>query len=751
MRVMAEFHLHGQIIKRSQGRSAVNAAAYRAGEELFDERLGKTFDYTRKHDVEESIILGPDNAPEWMFDRQTLWNTIEAVERHKKAQVAREFDIALPIELVEHDPEAAKGVLKAWANEMFVAEGLMADINFHNMKGKNPHAHLMSAMRRVHPQAREFEEGSRYAFESTKARDQNDWGYMDHWRETWADYANAAMAECGIDARIDHRTLIEQGVTDREPGIHIGPTAIAMEERGVATGRWLKNAMIWYENEQPWFEENRRYVEFLDAEEAEERRLAAEAAREAEAERQANAEAWRILAKADELSHLNDRLHRATGAVVTVASRSLDDTSEVLDGRMDQCLAAKVGALSLSRGKLATLPPPKALKDQKEVVAGLGAALKMAASSSVNVEASRLRKAQAGLRSAITAGIDHRRVAVEQLSRSLDRAAGAVITHRRATVTATVQSLDAARPKLRVERRRLASVASRLDVAATERVRDQASKLRRVADRLETERPTQVAHALHAISASTRRLGTMTAQLVQVLGRAGRFAGESLIYTWATILGRRSDDGAGPERIVQSLPKKEVAKPIESPQPRSRVLSEQQEAELLLYQLQMLKNKVVRRERGQPLLDLSLIPPRLQEAARRYGEHTVIQEWLDEADGVQANRLMKLLNGPDPVVKWEGDQLVAIPDRVSSALTEFANEKLQYDDVIRHYAEAAIRRWQIAAPGQQVVPRQPRSSSGMNVEALQSDVDIAEQRAADEYAARLAQLDQTKGKGVSGR
>ena len=140
----------------------------------------------------------------------------------------------------------------------------MVDVNFHNMGGKNPHAHVMTTMRRVHSQAMEFQEESRYVLEDTKARDQNDWGYMDHWRETWADYANAAMADHGIDARIDHRdaridhrTLIEQDI-DREPGIHIGPVANAMEARGESTGRWLKNAMIWFDNEEPWFEENRR-------------------------------------------------------------------------------------------------------------------------------------------------------------------------------------------------------------------------------------------------------------------------------------------------------------------------------------------------------------------------------------------------------------------------------------------------------------------------------------------------------------
>lgn len=144
---MAEFHLHGQIIKRSEGRSAVNAAAYRAGEALYDKRLDRIFDYTRKQEVEESIILGPAHAPRWLFDREMLWNAVEAAERHKAAQVSREFDIGLPIELVQKNSAAAKAVLKAWVHDRFVAEGLMVDINFHDMESHNPHAHIMRSCR----------------------------------------------------------------------------------------------------------------------------------------------------------------------------------------------------------------------------------------------------------------------------------------------------------------------------------------------------------------------------------------------------------------------------------------------------------------------------------------------------------------------------------------------------------------------------------------------------------------------------
>lgn len=327
---IAEFHLHGQIIKRSEGRSAVNAAAYRAGEALYDKRLGVLFDYTRKQEVEESIILGPDHAPDWMFDREVLWNTVEVAERHRAAQLSREFDIALPIELVEQDPAAAKEALKSWVRDMFVTEGLMADVNFHDMESQNPHAHIMTTMRRVDLQAMEFEEGSVYAFESTKARDQNDWGYMDFWRETWADYANAAMAARGIDARIDHRTLIEQGL-DREPGIHIGPNVKAMDDRDIETDRATKNAIIWYRNEREWFEENDRYVAFLDAEAAEERRREEEQASKEEAERKELEIAAAIVAQADHFRDLAQRVGAAARRQVGKSEGDLVDLTALLD------------------------------------------------------------------------------------------------------------------------------------------------------------------------------------------------------------------------------------------------------------------------------------------------------------------------------------------------------------------------------------------------------------------------------------
>src|SRR4029077_6231364 len=96
---MAIYHLSASVVSRGQGRSIVAAAAYRSGSELGDERYERVHDYTRKKDVAHTEILLPKNAPEWMKDREKLWNHVEAIEKRKDAQLAREVQFSLPREL----------------------------------------------------------------------------------------------------------------------------------------------------------------------------------------------------------------------------------------------------------------------------------------------------------------------------------------------------------------------------------------------------------------------------------------------------------------------------------------------------------------------------------------------------------------------------------------------------------------------------------------------------------------------------
>ena len=60
---MAIYHLRVKFVKRSAGRSAIAAAAYRSGERLKDERRGTVEDYTRKRDIEHKEVMLPEHIP----------------------------------------------------------------------------------------------------------------------------------------------------------------------------------------------------------------------------------------------------------------------------------------------------------------------------------------------------------------------------------------------------------------------------------------------------------------------------------------------------------------------------------------------------------------------------------------------------------------------------------------------------------------------------------------------------------------
>jgi MobA/MobL family len=101
---VAIYHLSAKIISRREGRSVVAAAAYRAGQRLEERATGLVFDYTRKSGVDHAEIIAPDHAPEWMYDRLQLWNAVEEGERRRDAQLAREVEVGLPLEL-DHDAQ----------------------------------------------------------------------------------------------------------------------------------------------------------------------------------------------------------------------------------------------------------------------------------------------------------------------------------------------------------------------------------------------------------------------------------------------------------------------------------------------------------------------------------------------------------------------------------------------------------------------------------------------------------------------
>ena len=209
-----------QVIGRSAGRSATAAAAYRSGEQVADERTGRTHDYTGKSDIYGSEILLPEDAPERLGDRVVLWNEVERVEKRKDAQLSREVMVALPAELTH---EQKQTLTREYVRGEFTGQGMIADIGYHDFESNNPHAHIMLTMRSVD------EDGF-----GKKRREWNKRKALERQRKAWEEYANRALERAGFDERIDHRSLKEQG-SEREPQIHLGAKVLEMEARGMQT------------------------------------------------------------------------------------------------------------------------------------------------------------------------------------------------------------------------------------------------------------------------------------------------------------------------------------------------------------------------------------------------------------------------------------------------------------------------------------------------------------------------------------
>lgn len=125
---MAIYHFHVTQVSRGKGQSAIAAAAYRAGERLQNKYYGEYADYTAKGGVIYTEIMAPDYVPELLLDRETLWNEVEAVEKHPKAQLAYSFDFVLMNEFsIEENVELARRFIK----DNFIAKGMIADIAVH--------------------------------------------------------------------------------------------------------------------------------------------------------------------------------------------------------------------------------------------------------------------------------------------------------------------------------------------------------------------------------------------------------------------------------------------------------------------------------------------------------------------------------------------------------------------------------------------------------------------------------------------
>ncbi len=260
---MAIMHMHISMV--SGGRSAVAAAAYRAGDTLNDERYGVTQDYSRKRGIMADGIMLPANAPAEYADRETLWNAAQNAEKNG-GQYAREVEVGLPREL---SPEQQARLLADFVEEQFVSKGMCADIAMHDKGDGNPHAHILLTTRAIGEDGRWLpkcksvykldKDGQRipvldrngnqkigknrakqWQRETVRTTDWDDRGNAERWRAGWAEACNRFLA---ADRQIDHRSYRRQG-RDTAPTIHEGYSARAIERRGGRADRCEYNRTV---------------------------------------------------------------------------------------------------------------------------------------------------------------------------------------------------------------------------------------------------------------------------------------------------------------------------------------------------------------------------------------------------------------------------------------------------------------------------------------------------------------------------
>ena len=305
---MAIYHLEAKMVSRGAGRSAVAAAAYLSCSRLLNEYDGVQHDYTRKQGLVWQQVFLPAAAPiEWQ-NREILWNAVEENEKTKDSRLAREFVVALPIELSKAQWER---LLSDFVSDTFVSDGMCADVAIHDPypPGHNPHAHILLTVRPLDEkgkwqyktekeylcvkngkeqgftaaefkqaqadgwekqyqykvgkkkvymvpssaQAQGYERVSKYP-KSTKYGRQNPiserWNSEEQlvfWRKAWADVTNLHLERAGQEERIDHRSHAERGL-EEQPTIHEGVIARALEKKGIVSDRCELNRQIKADN-----------------------------------------------------------------------------------------------------------------------------------------------------------------------------------------------------------------------------------------------------------------------------------------------------------------------------------------------------------------------------------------------------------------------------------------------------------------------------------------------------------------------
>ena len=240
---MAIFHMSFSNISAGKLRSAVASAAYRSGESLFDEKENRGYFYARRV-TPEAFILTPKNAPEWASDRQKLWNEVEKKDRKANSRYAKEFNVALPVELTN---EEQKTLITKFVQETFVNKGMVADVAIHRDHEENPHAHVMLTNRPFNPDGSwGLKSKTQYVLDKngkqllTKNGNPKqrkiwlvDWdkpGKVEEWRTAWANEVNSLFQAKGMPERISEKSYEEQGI-EKTPTKHEGHNSQTKERK----------------------------------------------------------------------------------------------------------------------------------------------------------------------------------------------------------------------------------------------------------------------------------------------------------------------------------------------------------------------------------------------------------------------------------------------------------------------------------------------------------------------------------------
>ena len=265
---MAIYHMQAKVVSRGSGRSAVAASAYMSCSRMYNDYDGIQHDYTRKHGLIYQEVMLPPMAPSEWNDREQLWNAVEETEKTKDSRLAREFVVALPVEL---DKDSNISLLQDFIKKNFVDMGMCADFAIHDTDGHNPHAHILLTVRPLNENEtwqykteKEYlcikdgeEKGyeridkhpksSRYGRQNPISEQWNSDEQLCIWRANWADAVNKMLARNQINATIDHRSFADQGITE-QPTIHEGYIAQNMEKKGMIADRCEINRQIRADN-----------------------------------------------------------------------------------------------------------------------------------------------------------------------------------------------------------------------------------------------------------------------------------------------------------------------------------------------------------------------------------------------------------------------------------------------------------------------------------------------------------------------